>query len=174
MEKFAIYGRVVLSEFPDWFPEFYARHGAFFDKHVTLKQACLAEEADTSRVQSLLESFFATRFVADGQINLVFDRVRADPLGDCIMVDSQRSETLNTLQASLLQCLKDHRNYEKSETEKYEKNFDPHITIADNMTPEETMAALRELPKEFVLKGGIEEIVLIVDGILTTFLLKNG
>ena len=172
MQTFALYARVAVTEPPDWFPAFYARHGAHRDCHITLKQGCWVEEKDVAIIKSCTEDFLKSFSVLDHQIDLTFDSVRSDPAWDCVLLNvHQPSALLHSLQRGILDALKEFRDYEKPDTEAYERNFIPHITIADNMDFDETGRALAELPKDVLIKGYCREIVLIVDGEPTVYLL---
>lgn len=158
----AIYGRVKITKQPEWLPAFLARFQKtpHWEPHVTLKQSCFVEEGDIPVIRRIVDDFFEKNHYA--VIPAVFDKVLANPEWPYILLSMKYSEKLVNLQTALVQILKGYRGYIEPELEEYEKNFNPHLTIADSLDREQTKVAIRELSGGCMIRGIIDEIVLIV------------
>lgn len=165
MKIFAIYGKVNLINKPDWLDAFRKKFDKPYEYHVTLKQPCTIENNQVKIIQDNLQNLFSdNNFKA---LSLTFNRLNIpkepDDLGEfCIMINSNDNESITYLQKSILNELSSYRNYVKAKYEAYETNFQPHITIARDLSMQNLEIAKQELPENFICTGEISEIVLVV------------
>lgn len=165
MKIFAVVAKVRLVQQPLWLERFFQKHGTTFGYHVTLKQVCYLEERNIQDVKHRLEAFFRNLDVSDHKIELSFDGLVVDKDVDgleTIMINAKENSLINELQLGVLSCLKPFNDYFNKGTEKYEKNFKPHITIASNLDPAQYEFVRAELGRDYFCKGIINEIYLII------------
>ena len=132
MKIFAVIANPVLTEKPQWFDEFYRSYGGGYDPYVTLKQSCFVDEKDKRDIQNKLANFFTLLRIPNHSIDVTFDTIII-PNEGCIMVNARENSILNQLQKNITLTLKDYSHYTAPELESYEKNFIPHITIAQDV-----------------------------------------
>jgi 2'-5' RNA ligase len=164
MKIFAVYVNVELTKKPDWLDEFRKKYDQPYDFHVTLKQPCFINEEKVSQLKELVGMFFNKPKVAEGKLRLVFDEVKVDKSenGHSIMLKAKQGESLATIQKDLCATLANYSNYVDARTEAFEKHFEPHITIARNLSDDPFKEAMRYLKGEIECKGEIQEAVLSV------------
>jgi len=78
------------------------------------------------------------------------------------MINAKENNIINELQSGILSCLKPYKDYVNKGTEEYEKNFNPHITIAQNLDSTQYESVRAELGQDYLCKGVINEIYLII------------
>ncbi len=132
MKIFAVYANPILIEKPKWFDDFYRSYGGGYDLHITLKQSCFVDEKDEEDIQDKLANFFASLKIPNHLIDVAFDTLLI-PNEGCIMISARENAALNKLQKNIIHTLKDYSQYTAPELESYEKNFIPHITIAQDV-----------------------------------------
>ncbi|MFA4954955.1 MAG: 2'-5' RNA ligase family protein [Patescibacteria group bacterium] len=165
MKIFAVVAKVQITQQPHWLEGFFQKHGTTFGYHVTLKQVCYLEERNIQDVKHRLEAFFRSLSVSDHKIELSFDDLVVDKDADgleTMMIDAKENRIINELQSGILSCLKPYDDFVNTGTEKYEKNFKPHITIASNLDPAQYESVRAELGRDYFCKGVINEIYLII------------
>lgn len=165
MNIFSISTNIVFHEKPDWLDGFKQRHNDIqYDYHVTLKQSCKITEEGIEEVKEKLNKFFQGSTKKKIPITfdqLVLDDSEVDQNNGCIMVIA-KSDEIHKLQKEILNLLKDYRDYYLSQTEEYETDFRPHITIADNLNRAKFDLAKDDLKNDYVVKGEITKIILSV------------
>jgi len=165
MKIFAVVAKVQLTQQPLWLEGFFRKHGTTFGHHVTLKQVCHLAEERVQDVKDRLEAYFRGLSVSGHKIELSFDDLVVDKDADgleTIMINAKESSAINELQLDVLACLKPYNDYVNQGTEKYEKDFKPHITIASNLDSAQYESVRAELGQEYHCKGVINEIYLII------------
>ena len=165
MKIFAVVAKVRLVQQPLWLEEFFRKHGTMFGHHVTLKQVCYLEEEKIQDVKNRLEAFFRSLSIPGHKIELLFNDLFVDKDADgleTIMINAEKNSVINELQLGVLSCLKPYNDYVNKGTEKYEKSFKPHITIAQNLDSAQYESVRAELGQDYLCKGIIEEICLII------------
>lgn len=160
MKIFAIYGRLELTDKPEWFDAFRAKYGTIVEYHVTLKQPCFIEEPQIADLKEKLDDIFGNFTVPEHRIAMIFDRLYSDK--DAVMVRTKEIGPIMDLQKQIRATLKDYNQYVYPERETYEYDFHPHVSIALDLTPEQYVAATREVKPDYRCEGVIEEIVLVV------------
>ena len=162
MNTFAVYARVEITAAPEWLALFMKKYGSTTEPHVTLKQTCFIEEGEREAVREMVKRFFSNRPKAEYPVQIIFNSLRTKPDWDAILVDAEDSLDIQSLQKDLVRALASYRRYVEPELESYEKNFAPHLTIADGI-PVGLRATLSIAVSEkfpFEIKGVIREIIL--------------
>jgi len=165
MKIFAVVAKVRLVQQPLWLEGFFQKHGNKSGYHVTLKQVCHLEEENIQDVKHRLEAFFRNSGISDHKIELSFNDLVTDKDADgleTIMINAKENNLMNELQSGILSCLKPYNDYLNKGTEKYEKIFKPHITIASNLNPAQYESVRAELGSDYHCLGAIDEIQLII------------
>ncbi|MEI6266958.1 MAG: 2'-5' RNA ligase family protein [bacterium] len=167
MIKFAIYSRLTITEKPEWLDTFMSKYIKPFEIHVTLKQPCYIDKSQEPEVLNILKGILESE-INKKVIPLSFGAYKLDfhPTTESdqstIMVLAEEDQHLMSLQQEIIEKLSDYNNYCKPENEKFEINFEPHITIGDELHYEEYQQAISELPEKVTIKGTMDEIVLIL------------
>ncbi len=159
MKIFAIYATPILTEKPEWFDDFYRSYGGGYDLHITLKQSCFIAEKDGQAVRDILSNFSNALRIPDHKIDVVLDTI-VIPEDGCIMITAQKNEILNELQKNILSALKEYSQYTTPELEAYEKNFIPHITIAEDVSL--VKEDLSTLKSNCFFKGELRDVTLSI------------
>lgn len=166
MNIFALQTNVVFQTKPEWLDSFLKKYNdVVFDYHVTLKQPCIILEEEISEVTDKLQKYFTASSI--NPIPIVFDKLVVDPDGvetgkACIMINATMNEQIHNLQKSILEMLNRYRNYVSADTEQYENNFIPHITIAADLDETKLNLAKNDLEEDYYAEGVISEVILIV------------
>lgn len=164
MLVFGVYSTVSLTQKPEWLDVFRAKYDKPYAYHVTLKQSCFLDEDQKEEVRARLDVFFQKRMSPKGPIELVFSKlVKARELHDgctTIMIDAEPHPLLERLQKEIVTVLDTYRNYCKAESEVWERDFHPHITIARNLPDDQLLLAERDLHSDLVCRGVITQVVL--------------
>ncbi len=167
MKIFAVYAQPILIEKPEWFDDFYRSYGGGYDLHITLKQSCSIDEQDERDIKNILADLFHSLPTHNRKIDVILDTL-VIPEEGCIMVTSQKNPLLYELQKKIVEALKGYTQYTEPELEAYEKNFIPHITIAEDVSRvKENLdilksdcffrAAIRDITGIFVKEQTLEE-----------------
>ena len=163
MNIFAIQTNLVFLEKPEWLDAFKQKHNNDqYDYHVTLKQPCKITEEGIMNVKERLDTFFKNSTNKSIPITfnqLVLDDSEVDKNDGVIMIKTDNDEIFK-FQKEILTLLDDYRDYYLPETEEYERNFAPHITIAANLDREKFDLAKADLGGDYLLKGVITNVIL--------------
>lgn len=147
MKIFALYSDVVLTKQPEWLDGFRKQFNEAWDLHITLKQPCFIQDKDIDQLKSVVSKFFSTFSVSKHELNLVFKRVviKNEEDGAIIMFMAEPNEVLADLQRKLCESLRQYSDYVESESQSYERNFQPHITIAQHLSVQQLNEAEKVL-----------------------------
>lgn len=163
MNIFAVYARVELEEKPSWLDDFRAKYNLpFHEDHVTLKQACFIEEDQVADMEEKLAAFLKGHSVPGHSFTLTFDRLNLDEKDGCIMINMPPTPALSHLQKGIMSALASYRNYCLKESEEWETNFAPHLTIARDLTVERFREAVASLGEDVCCVGKARELVLAI------------
>lgn len=166
MKIFAIYTNLTLTEKPQWLDGFRRKYDKPYNFHNTLKQPCFIEEKKILELKNNTSLFFKSLKLKNHKIEIVFDEISTDKSKDgiTIMLSSKGHSVLVDLQKDLINYLEQYKNYVKPKYQSYEENFNPHITIARNLSPDQFNEATKYLSGHYSCKGEITTVTLsIVD-----------
>ncbi len=156
---FAVYGRVEILDAPNWLEAFREKYNTPYDYHVTLKQPCYFHERQLQDIKNSIRKALVGFDLPDNQLSLHFDSLRADRLDGSIMIMAGANTLLGSIQRSITSQLGQYQSYISAELERYEKNFEPHITIAYNLGSRFS-EAVSLVPQDTKFSGIIKEIIL--------------
>jgi 2'-5' RNA ligase len=139
MKIFAVYLRINLINKPQWFDDFRARNDGWFPLHITLIQPRLIEEYRIDQLKSEVQDYLKTITFTENQRKLIFNKPVFDESEGkyLFMWFSKENIKLKKFQSGLLDLLKNYSQYMDPVTKTYETKFEPHITIAENISSEE-------------------------------------
>ena len=164
MKIFAIYTKLALTQKPEWLDEFRQKFHKPWEYHITLKQPCYVANEKVEELKTIVTRFFAELETPSDKINLTLNQIKVDKTedGTVIMVNAQNPEQITELQKNLCARLAEYTDYVSPITQTYEQNFNPHITIGDNLTDEHYQEALTYLKDGCACEGEITQIVLSI------------
>lgn len=165
MEKiYCVYAEVEIPIKEKWLTDFREKYSEPYDFHITLKQPCNIQQSDIPKIQEKLENFFK-QSQNKGSFEVVFNYLFAPEYKGCVMIGIQPGENkIYTLQKNIVSILSEYSDYTEAETEKYEREFVPHITIGDGekLAKEKHENAIKELPNNIEIRGIVKGVVLVV------------
>lgn len=166
MQKiYAVYCRVILEPEPKWLQDFRLKYDEPYEFHLTLKQSAYIEEAQLEGIKKRVAGILA-QLPAREPVKLRFDKLLLDEhddedgLGWIYLFCSQENKYLASLQKALRQELQEFSQYLNPFSAQYEQNFNPHITIARQLSSTQFKTAVSELPKDAACTGEVSEIIL--------------
>lgn len=166
MKLFAVYSKVHLTQKPTWLDAFYKKYNpSSTGHHVTLKQPCHLKEEDIPSAKTQLTDLFNSILVPSHEIILNFNNLILDEGGGefkTIMINAEYQSSIHTLQKDILDALSSYKEYTHAESEAWEKNFKPHLTLASDINRTQYEQALKELKNDYTCKGIIRDISLII------------
>jgi 2'-5' RNA ligase len=165
MNIFAVQTNIEFQNKPEWLDTFKQQHNSIqYDYHVTLKQPCKVTEEEIEDIKNKLSIFVKDH---KNKISpLIFSKLIVDDSDiekgeGCIMFADQSSQEILEFQKEILALLNNYDDYYQPETEEYEKNFRPHITIATNLNKEQLASAVADLPENQVFQGTATQLILV-------------
>jgi 2'-5' RNA ligase len=163
MKIFVVTADIELTSKPGWLDDFRSRYDKPYPYHITLKQPCFVNDNQVGEIKDRLATLFS-KDQASQKINLKFDELKIStdaPGGICIMINSS-DDTVHELQKNVVDILSQFTNYYKPEYQTYEKQFQPHITIARDLDSQKLQEASKELEQDYACEGKIGKIILTV------------
>lgn len=168
MQKiYAIYATVELIDYPAWLRVFQQKYDRQHPLHITLKQLAYIEQMDFVQIQKTLESILAQHKLTRNDLHVGFDTLMpcehdADDEKGYIYVNATvRNNKLDELQKDIREQLAGYSNYYFRDSYAYEYEFNPHITIASGLEPNQYTRALQELEARAINFTGIVTTVTI-------------
>lgn len=166
MPIFAVYSEIELSKKPAWLDEFRIRYDRSLPYHVTLKQPCFIEERDEEPIRDAFKWFFEERRGRVHPIELTFTELRMGreehDSSTTFMIDAEPSLVILELQRGILTALGAYKSYCLAESEMWEKDFKPHLSIACNVPNDRLANAKRDLGTDLRCEGVIREVILAI------------
>lgn len=138
-----------------------AKYNPNWDPHITLKQPRLSEEEKIEELTQRVAMFFSQYAKGNFQ-EIIFDQIVSQKELGSIMALAQKNEDLLTLQKELCANLSQYKNYQNAINQTYEENFKPHLTLADELTPEKFAESLHYFQNGFSCKGVVSKAVLVI------------
>lgn len=162
MKIFALYTDIQLVNKPGWFDEFTRRYSKAWNHHLTLTQPRYIDEDDIDALKQKVSDFFASAGLAS--ISLAFNdvAVHKDEDGIDIFLHSAPNAALAALQKQLRDLLVGYEDFVNPQSQKYETDFKPHITIGRSLTETEYTRARGYVESGCACKALIREVVLSV------------
>lgn len=161
MKIFAIYARLKLVNKPKWLDDIIKSVNFEYELHITFKQPCFIKEYEIEKVKKIANDFFKTLKFPKHKLEVIFDKIYPDPGYECVMIEVNDNPELMNLQKKIIKAFKKYSNYRKPETEKYEKNFHPHLSISLDIDKETYQKEINKIPANFHITSKIKEIVLV-------------
>ncbi len=127
-----------------------------YELHVTLKQPIQIDENEVDEVKQILSKLDTPK----SRINIIFNKMSGDE--KVLMVDVDENLIIINLQKEILRILHRYDSYVDAETEQYEIDFKPHITVARDVDAQSLSSIKAQLEKILPLKAFIDSITLAV------------
>jgi 2'-5' RNA ligase len=162
MKIFALYTNLKLKEKPAWFDEFTEKYGAWWEPHITLCQPRHINDDEIDQLKEIANDFFSKLRILGHAIEVSFNSILPQSDKNAIMLKAENNATLMKLQRELCAMLSEYTHYVDPLTQSYEENFEPHITIARDLSEEQYREACDYLKDECSCQGIIDEIVLAI------------
>ena len=159
MKIFAVYSRLNFIKKPEWLDGFRNKYNYPYTYHVTLKQPTYIQEDDVVNVKDILSDVFSALELPKHKIDIVFDKVIIDTP---IMIATTKIGEIGILQNKIARALRSYNNFVKPESKNWEEDFNPHITLTDDLDAEKLEQAKLDIKEDVRCEAVIEEIVLTV------------
>ncbi len=160
MKIFAIYSVVKTDGKSERLKTFRKNYDELYELHVTLKQPVRINENEVNEVKQI----FSRLDKPNSRIDVIFNKIRGD--GKVLMLDAEENRTLMDLQKRISGLLKPYNSYVDGDTEQYEIDFKPHITVARNIDEQVISSVKEQLIKILPVEAFIDSLTLaIVDHI---------
>jgi 2'-5' RNA ligase len=163
MKIFYIAAELELASKPKWLDKFRKKYDEPHPYHITLKNPCWVDKKDISKLKSL---FF--KITEDKrQLKIKFSRLKIAQTdnGYVIMVGNETDESIRKLQKEIAKTFSQFGKHIEQKYTSFEKEFEPHITIARRLNSEGLEKARKEL-------SGLVECVVYVKQIVLTIVKK--
>jgi len=162
MKIFAVYARIKLVNEPKWLENIIKSVNFEYELHITFKQSCFIKVNQIDKVKKIANDFLKTLKFPKHKIEVIFDKIYPDSNYECVMIEVKDNPTLMDLQKKIVNTFKKYSDYRKPETEKYERNFHPHLSISLDLDNETYQKEIAKIPVNFQITGEIKEIVLVI------------
>jgi len=165
MKIFVVTADVELTNKPVWLDDFRRRYDEDYPYHITLKQPCYIESQEADDIKNKLDNLFSNLHMESHEIALNFNKLNKsmDVPGDgCIMIDTAKGGQIDKLQSEVVSVLSKYKNYYKPEYQRYEEQFQPHITIARDLDEQTYAKAVAELKEDYACTGRVKKIIFTV------------
>ncbi|MDA2936218.1 2'-5' RNA ligase family protein [Patescibacteria group bacterium AH-259-L05] len=143
---------------PPWLDDFRSKYDLPHDYHITFKTTTKFKSEDFENLNTELKIISKSHrpFI------VVFDElfISSTSSGWCMMIKAQYNQELFDLQKEVAEKFSKYGDHTTKERESFEKNFDPHVTIARHLTPEQLRKAKRELKKDLMCEALINSLTL--------------
>lgn len=156
-----MYADVTLTYRPVWLDTFRGKYGSRYSYHITLKQPSYIREEQVVHLRKQLALFFGSFWIPNHAITITFDAVKSDIADGSIMLVSNQCALLHDMQEKLVHALGTYKYYDP-ESEKWEYDFRPHLTIAYDLAPELVDQARADIRLDDLPRGLITEVTLVV------------
>lgn len=156
--------KVNITVKPGWFDDVRSKFSSNNILHITLLQPRYFKEDEITSLRRQIESVIKNHTFTniDKELNFSSRRIEID-LNDkyILMAFIERNTKIESLQKALVSELSKYNQYCDESTIDYERNFNPHLTIADQIELDEEERK-RFAQEPFTLKGVIQDLVFAV------------
>lgn len=155
---FTIVTELNLTKKPKWLDTFRAKYDDPFLYHITLKTKTYFKQDDLKKMKSGLRRI-TERYEP---ISMVFNipLVRPTSKGWCIMIKAKKNISLIKLQKEISKMFRAYGGHLSREYARYERKFEPHLTIGRHLTDNQLERTKRALQKNLRCETTITELVL--------------
>ena len=166
MNKFAVYSHIRLTKKPSWLSTF---RKAYLKEeyHVTLKQPCFIEKDQVSAIKRKLTALITKLDFKNNEIHIRFDKLviekEKESGGKTIMIRATNNKDIHILQKEVTRILKGYGDYVLKESKQWERNFKPHITIANSLGEKEYSSAKTFIGKDYTCEGIIDSFTFVYE-----------
>lgn len=160
MKTFALYCPLEIDHASEIFWRIWKRYRGERPPYVTIKQTCFAKEKDVDIIQEKLDDYFYRGGIRTVSIPVVFNIVKTAPDWPIIMLLAEPCEPLLRLHKDLVETLHSFQEFAEPELKNHEENYEPHLTIATDLSPEESKLLATELLNGCMVEGNITKVVL--------------
>jgi len=143
---------------PIWLNDFRSKYDLPYNYHITFKTTTNFKSGDFENLNTELKNISNNHI----PFAVIFDELFISPSssGWCIMIKAKYNKELLKLQEEIAKKFSKYGNHATEERENFEKNFNPHITIARHLTLEQLEKAKSELKKDLICEAIIESLTL--------------
>ena len=159
-KMFNIVADFKLNVKPNWLDDFRRKYDKPYQYHITLKTSTYFDENRFEDLKFSLNEILKLFNPIEITFNQVFTGQTSK--GGCIMIKACKNNNLIALQRKISDKLSEYGEHITKEYKQYEKSFNPHITIARQLSPERFIQASSEIEENTQCKAIIEEVVLTV------------
>jgi 2'-5' RNA ligase len=141
---------------PEWLDAFRGKYDEVFPYHISLKRAVEAPEGDKEqiieKVTKIANNFkpFEVRFE-----EIFFGKTK---FGHTVMVRADHSKELHDLRNQVFDEFKNYNIYFQPEHKAFDKDFNPHVTIARHLSDERLTKAKQEIYEPFEMIAKINSL----------------
>ena len=147
-----------LIQKPNWLDDFRVKYDKPYPDHITLKTNTFFDSDD---FENLKKDFvdIAQKYKT---INVIFDELYMGlgTKGECIMIKAQINKDLLDLQKEMSDKFSKYGQHITPLHEKFEKDFQPHLTIARQLTTEQLENAKKDLKPDLFCTALVKDLVL--------------
>lgn len=143
---------------PTWLDSFRKKYDKPYPYHITLKTCTYFNPNKLRNLKQDLSNISRSF----KEIRVVFNKlsIKHTSNGGCIMIKAKRNIELSKLKNEISYIFSKYGRHIAKEYQNFEAKFEPHITIARNLTEEQLKNAKRELKTNLNCEAIIKELVL--------------
>ena len=147
-----------LKSKPEWLDSFRLKYDLPYDYHITFKTTTTFKNEDFENLKTELKD----TLINYKPFTVIFDELFIAPAlsGWCVMIKAKQNKTLLELQKEISERFSKFGTHLSRQKEDFEKNFDPHITIARHLIDEQLEKAKSELKEGLICEALIESVTL--------------
>lgn len=155
---FNIVAEFDLTKKPLWLDAFRLKYDKPYRYHISFKTLTYFDEANLENLKNELEVIANTH----SDIKVIFNElhINSTSKGGCIMIRAEHNKKLLELQNEISNKFSKFGKHISEEYENFERNFDPHITIARHLTANQFEKAKKDFKKDLFSEAIIDNLVL--------------
>ena len=142
---------------PKWIDAFRLKYDKPYRYHISFKTLTYFDEANLENLKNELEIIVNTH----SNIKVIFNELHINPTskGGCIMIRAEHNSKLIELQNEISNKFSKFGKNISKQYNSFERNFDPHITIARHLTVDQLENAKKDLKKDLFSKTIMNNLV---------------
>lgn len=164
MKHFHISAEFDLTRKPVWLEDFRDKYDSSYAYHVTLKNPTEIKEEDVEKLHEELAELIEKCKLKGRGLEIDFEKLMfgGTSKGRAIMIRAEKDERLFEFQESLSRKLGQFGKNTNDDHTRFEKNFEPHITIGRHLNEQQFEEAKKDLGKDTKITGNLARITLTV------------